>query len=149
MRLWRISNHADLSGTGGLRFSARWHTRGRPIVYAAEHPAGALSEFLVHIDLEDFPESFQLITIDIDDAVPTPTIEPHRLPASWINDATISRKLGDTWLAAASSSLLLRVPSVIVPDTWNVLINPGHPDAGKMRIVKTEKVPLDRRLARR
>lgn len=148
MLLWRISNYADLSGAGGLRHSARWHTKGRPIVYTAEHPAGALSEFLVHLDWADIPKMFQLVTVDVDDSVTAEHIEPRRLPKGWTAEIGISRTIGDEWLARCSS-LLLRVPSVLVPGAFNMLINPSHPDAHKMRIAKSEKVPLDRRLARR
>lgn len=148
MRLWRISNYNDLSGEGGFRGSARWHNKGRPIIYASEHPAGALSEMLAHIDLDDFPGTFQLITIDIEADVQVITIEPLRLPPGWTTDAGATRAIGDNWLAAGAS-LLLRVPSAIIPDAWNMLVNPGHPDASRMRIVKTEKVPLDRRLIKR
>ena len=145
MRLWRISNYADLSGIGGIRYSARWHTKGRPIIYAAEHPAGALCEFLVHLDREDIPDTFQLITIDIDDRVRPEDVATDRLPRGWTNDLHVTRALGDAWLAAGRS-LLLRVPSTIVPDAYNVLINPMHPDSAKMRIVRIAKVPLDDRL---
>jgi RES domain-containing protein len=148
MRLWRISNYADLSGMGGVRFSARWHTRGRPILYAAEHPAGALVEFLAHLDLEDIPDNFQLITIEIDGAPDPATINPADLPNDWPSNRAVTREAGDRWLEAGES-LLLRVPSVLVPDARNVLINPAHPDVTRMRITKTEEIPLDHRLARR
>jgi RES domain-containing protein len=60
MALWRISNHADPSGRGGLTASARWHNQGRSIVYPAETPAGALIEILVHLEVREgrFPHSF-------------------------------------------------------------------------------------------
>jgi len=48
MELWRISNYADLSGGGGLQAAGRWHTRGKRIVYLADHPASAVLEMLVH-----------------------------------------------------------------------------------------------------
>lgn len=147
MRLWRISNHADLSGMGGFRFSARWHSKGRPILYTAEHPAGALTEFLAHIDLQDMPSTFQLITIDIDGAPPAPTVDPASLPADWTTNHAATRAIGDAWLKSGGS-LLLRVPSVLVPDAFNMLINPTHADAGRMRIAKSEKVPLDSRFGR-
>ena len=68
MRIWRISNHADLSGTGGLRASGRWHSRGRPIVYCGEHPAAVLLEALVHLEVslpEELPDSYQLLEIEV------------------------------------------------------------------------------------
>ena len=146
MRLWRISNYADLSGTGGVRFAARWHSKGRPILYAAEHPAGALAEFLAHLDLEDIPDAFQLITIATD-AEPA-GLNSTDLPPDWTANRAATRAIGDGWLKSGSS-LLLRVPSVLVPDACNVLVNPQHPDAGRLRSLKSERVPLDQRLARR
>lgn len=147
MKLWRISNYSDLSGAGGLRYSARWHTKGRPVIYAAEHPAGALSEFLVHIDLEDMPNSFQLVTIELDDDIEAIKLEPDQLPKGWITDTRISRAVGDEWLKFGTS-LLLRIPSVIIPDAYNILINPSHSDMNKLNVTKVERVPLDYRLGR-
>lgn len=147
MRLWRISNYADLSGIGGLRYSARWHTKGRPIFYSAEHPAGALTEFLVHLDREDMPDSFQLLTIELDEDVSIERIEATELSAEWIADERITRQVGDDWLARGASPLL-RVPSAIVPEAYNMLINPRHPEAVRMRITGTARVPLDDRLKR-
>ncbi len=145
MRLWRISDYADLSGEGGRLFSARWHTQGRPIVYCAEHPAAALTEILVHLDWDLLPDSFQLLTIDIDDPVSLEQIESESLPPRWRTDVNATRARGDEWLARGSS-LLLRVPSLIMPDVWNVLLNPSHPAAPSARIVKAEPFPLDGRL---
>ena len=147
MKLWRISNYSDLSGAGGLRYSARWHTKGRPVIYAAEHPAGALSEFLVHIDLEDMPNSFQLVTIELGDDIEAIKLEPDQLPKGWITDTRISRAVGDEWLKFGTS-LLLRIPSVIIPDAYNILINPSHSDMNKLNVTKVERVPLDYRLGR-
>jgi RES domain-containing protein len=144
VRLWRISNYVDLSGIGGLKASARWHTKGRPVLYAAEHPAGALSEFLVHLDYENMPEHFQLLTIEIDDDAAAENLAPVELKADWIKELAVTRKIGDRWLAGGKS-LLLRVPSVIVPEAFNVLINPLHRDVAKMRVVNSMKVPLDAR----
>ena len=58
MRLWRISNYADLAGTGGLVDNARWHSKGRRIVYLADSPASALLELLVRFDVpvDEWPE---------------------------------------------------------------------------------------------
>lgn len=148
MRLWRISNYADLSGLGGLRFSARWHSKGRPVLYTAEHPAGALAEFLVHIDLEDMPEHFQLLTINVESSVEPANLKPDDLGAGWISNIALTRQAGDHWLKQGKG-LLLRVPSVLVPGAFNMLINPQHPDAASMRIVSAAKVPLDSRFGRR
>ncbi len=59
----------------------------------------------------------------------------------------MTRPFGDEWLRAGRTALL-RVPSAIVPATWNVLLNPQHPDNAKVRIVRTHEQPIDRRLIR-
>ena len=71
MNLWRISNHVTLSGEGGMRASARWHSRGRPIVYLAESPAGAMLETLVHLQgrRDRLPRTYTLLAIVAPDIV--------------------------------------------------------------------------------
>ncbi len=144
MRLWRISNYADLSGIGGLQASGRWHNKGKLIIYAAEHPAGAMLEMLVHVNWATLPKTFQLIAMDA--AEPT-TVDSTELPPNWMNDEQQCRNIGDAWLQA-KSSLLRRVPSAILPDTFNYLINPLHPQIASLKIHKANKIPLDPRLAR-
>ncbi|MBI1867779.1 MAG: RES family NAD+ phosphorylase [Methylocystis sp.] len=144
MRLWRISNFTDLAGAGGILFPARWHSAGRPILYAAESPAGALLEILVHLDREDMPEDFQLIEIEVETAGAVETIVPETLPTTWRSDHAITRAIGDKWLKEARG-LVLRVPSLLAPRTWNFLLDPQHGDASKMRIATTERFPFDGR----
>ena len=72
MVLWRISNFADLKGIGGLRAPGRWHFAGQPVVYLAEHPAGALLETLVHQEIggtADLPDTYQLLKVEVDDGI--------------------------------------------------------------------------------
>ena len=59
VKLWRISNYADLAGRGGQLAEGRWHSRGRPILYCAEAPSGALIEFPVHLPRDLMPSHFQ------------------------------------------------------------------------------------------
>lgn len=143
MHLWRISNYADLDGIGGLKAAGRWHSKGRPIVYTSEHPAGALSEMLVHLDRADFPDNFQLLKIRVPDGL---EFERARVPRTgWKSGVDTTRRIGDRWLIT-NKSLLLRVPSVIVPEAYNVLINPLHRDITKLKIIGKRMVPLDERL---
>ena len=147
MTLWRIGNHATLDGAGGLRASGRWHTRGARVVYCAPNPASALLEILVHaeIEIEDIPVAFRWLEIDAPDSVAVGTVDPGLLGPSWGSQPAATRRLGDQWLAA-SRSALLRVPSAIVPETWNVLINPLHPGAARIRVVRVHQQTVDRRL---
>ena len=150
MILWRISNHADLSGRGALQASARWHTAGHPVVYLAENPASALLEILVHLetDLDHLPDRYQLLRIHADDDLPFQTIDPATLPPAWTGSEFATRARGDAWLAARQTALL-RLPSAILPETWNWLLNPRHPEAGRVRIEQSQHHAFDTRLFHR
>jgi len=146
MFLWRISNHEGLDGRGGLLASARWHTQGRPIVYLAMSPAGALVEVLVNLELDAarLPRSYTLLKVEAPDDIPMMRVEPASLPEGWRTDPAISRARGDDWLAGGESALL-EVPSAMLPDTFNVLLNPAHADAAHIRVVSQLAYPYDRR----
>ena len=147
MTLWRISNHTTLDGAGGLRASGRWHSRGARIVYCAPNAASALLEILVHaeIEIEDIPIAFRWLEIDVPDSIAADAADPGLLGPAWRTQPAATRRLGDQWLAS-SRSALLRVPSAIVPETWNVLINPLHADATRIRVVRVHQQTVDRRL---
>jgi RES domain-containing protein len=145
MRLWRISDFDDLAGLGGLVAPARWHSMRRPLVYLADHPASALIEVLVHleVDRDDLPATYQLLAVDIPDSVPHADAEA--LPPDWRSDGRITQQAGDDWLQAGATALL-RVPSAIVPQAWNWLLNPRHSDAAQARVVEVTRVVFDPRL---
>lgn len=149
MILWRISNHTALDGRGGLYASGRWHTEGRPVVYLAENPAAALLEILAHLELDpaQLPKSYRLLKAEAPEDLPTKTILPSALPRKWISDQIITRTVGDEWLAS-KNTVLLRVPSVIVPETFNVLLNPEHAEADRIQVLWHEEYPWDARLLR-
>ncbi len=148
MIVWRISNHLDLSGKGGLRAAARWHNAGAPVVYTASSPASALLEVLVHLELGDpvnLPDSYQLLKVDVPDNLPIAEVDEASLSADWRNNLDESRVLGDKWLSEFETALL-SVPSAIVPHTQNYLINPAHRDTKKIKIKSHGSFPFDFRL---
>ena len=148
MNIWRISNHRDLAGAGGLRAGGRWHSPGRAIIYCAEHPASALLEILAHLDVANLaalPDGYQLLEIDVPDAVDIESLPTHALTLKWQSDDASTQAIGDRWLASRSSALL-RVPSALVPKVWNYLINPSHPAAALLKITAAARYPFDTRL---
>jgi RES domain-containing protein len=147
--LWRISNHLSLAGDGALRSSGRWHTRGRRIVYCAENPAAALLEILVHFEIEirDLPARYRLLKISTPDDVALERVSLDDLPKEWPGKLAVTRTVGDAWLARGATALLT-VPSAIVPDTFNVLVNPAHPDAKRMIVARASEHVIDPRLLR-
>ena len=150
MRLWRISNYADLSGEGGRRRSGRWHSGGLPVVYLAEHPALALLEDLVHLegDVDDVPDTYQLLEIDVSGDVAMGSVDTAGLGASdadWRTSLAATRMIGDDWLKGGRT-VLLRIPSVILPKSTDVLLNPAHADARRVKVVEITRPAYDRRL---
>lgn len=147
MILWRVSNYQNLDGMGGLYVSGRWHTKGHPIVYCTLNPATALLETLVHmeIDSEDRPERFQVLRIEGPDTLSIERIEAAALATNWAEDLASTQSIGDRWLSEGRSPLL-HVPSVLVPETWNVLINPQHAEANRLKITMTYEHAFDARL---
>src|SRR5947207_939179 len=132
MVLWRISRHRDLSGTGGLKAAGRWHYAGHPIVYLAGSPSAALLEVCVHTSANDVPPEFTLLKIE-GTVAEVVVINLEDLPPDWMTRIEVTRDLGTAWLRN-NQSVLLQVPSAIVPETANFLFNPGHAGAAKFRI---------------
>jgi RES domain-containing protein len=147
--LWRVSNYASLEGIGGLYVSGRWHTNGHPVVYCSEDPSTALLETLVHIeiDAEDRPENFQVLKIESSQEVSIEPVDVEKLGSKWRSDLARTRRAGDEWLQSVRS-LLLEVPSVLVPERRNYLINPFHPNMKKLRISAHYTHLFDQRLLR-
>jgi RES domain-containing protein len=136
---WRICRRpfADLSGEGARLYGGRWNSPGRPLVYAAETAALAVLEVRVHLDLDwdVLPDDYVLMAIDLGHLVPE---DCHELPP-------VPRATGDAWLRSGRSALL-RVPSSIVPESRNVLINPARPEAAAVEIRSVRAFVFDPRL---
>jgi RES domain-containing protein len=145
LTLWRISFYEALDGIGAFRGGGRWNSRGRHAVYLADSPAGAMLETLVHLPLDesDWPNRYKLLRVEIAGAA-----EPVDLPpplTDWQENLAATQRIGDAWLAERWSALA-RVPSAIVPFTWNYLLNPSHPDAAKAKAVEATEHLYDPRL---
>jgi RES domain-containing protein len=145
MVLWRVSRHRDLKGAGGLRAPGRWHERGLPVVYLAESPAGALLEACAHAAANDVPPRYTLLAIEVDARVSMESLDVSTLPANWPEHLAKTREIGSAWLRAGRTALL-RIPSALVPATFNVMLNPLHSDAARLRIQSAVKYPFDPRI---
>jgi RES domain-containing protein len=141
--IWRISKHASLDGIGGTLAPGRWHSAALPILYGATHPSTCLLEIIVHMDIdpEDRPLNFQLLKIEAPDNVSIEQLPRNR----FMTRQSSSQAFGNEWLRERRS-LLLEVPSILVPEASNLLVNPLHAEAHLLRIVKIYKHPFDPRL---
>jgi RES domain-containing protein len=153
VELWRIAVDTpayqadDLTGRGAELTGGRWNPQGTPAIYASTTQALACLETLVHIAVP-LPLNRYLVRVsattrawdarvifDPDQHVGWDAVPPGQVSINW----------GAGWLASAAS-LLAAVPSVVVPDEFNVLINPRHPDIAKVRAKKLRKWVFDPQL---
>lgn len=147
--VWRIvdpKHAADaFSGIGAEILGGRFNSKGRRLVYTAGSVSLALLELLVQANkrsrLREYlciPATFDASQVEVHDA---------DLPNGW--DARpythVSQHFGDRWLEE-ERSLVLRVPSVVVPQEYNYLINPAHPEMGTVEIGDAFPAPFDDRL---
>jgi RES domain-containing protein len=144
---WRFSRYETLDGRGGLLASARWHTRGQEILYCAPNPATAVLEILVHSQVREALAltRHRFIKLDIPDDVSKDSVDEAQLPTDWSRRVSVTRAWGDRWLREGRAAVLT-VRSVLVPETYNLIINPRHTDAARIKRVTSFPYPLDPRL---
>lgn len=156
--LWRIATDTrtytadDMSGTGAKISGGRWNDLGENLVYASESRALACLETIVHLNAGGLPFNRYLVEIEVPDEVwqAAQIADASTLPVGWDAEPAglESIRYGSAWIAGAGSALLL-VPSVIVPEERNTLINPLHPDASRIKARKRRRWLYDPRLDRR
>jgi RES domain-containing protein len=158
MRLWRLFDHQTpwakvsdfdpLDGSGGLFAASRWNFQGTRMVYLASSPSLCVLETLAHVSPTEFGER-KLLELDI----PETSIEDvsEALFIQLLRDAPkgeseqTTREYGSRW-AKEGRSLLLRVPSIVVPVEKNYLLNPLHPSSQGIKLVKEDIIRLDKRI---
>jgi len=149
-RIAKTRSIRDLSGTGARVYGGRWNRKNIPIVYTSENRSLATLEFLVHVPLSLLPNNLSIACLEIPDDIFVEQISIAVLPKNWRDYPAPPElaDLGSEW-AIAMRSLLLRVPSVVVLDEFNILINPIHPDMDRVVITRVESFIFDRRLLRK
>ena len=149
MLVWRIcrAGHQELDGEGSRLHGGRWNSEGVSVIYTSSTLALSALEYLVHVDIEDAPDDLVAMAIDVPDDAGEEIVPVDDLPGDWnrLPDHPACAGWGDQW-AAEGTALLLRVPSAVVPEESNLLINPDHPRAGDVRVVSTRPFAFDSRL---
>ena len=154
IRAWRIATDApdytadDLGGAGAKLSGGRWNRPGKPLVYCASNISLAVLETFIHLRASGLPLNRYLVALSIPEPVWARATDLRTPPVGWdaIPTGKVSLDLGDAWLEACRSALMI-VPSVIVGEEWNVLLNPLHPDARQIGASKVRKWTYDPRLA--
>jgi RES domain-containing protein len=135
----------DLSGTGAKLFGGRWNSAGIPVLYSTENISLAVLEILVRADKHTVPDSYHLIKINIPGTATATPITIEKLKKSWRDDIGYTQWMGDEFLKS-NEGLLLKVPSAIVDQENNYLLNTNHKDFQKVKIQQTSPFNFDKRL---
>lgn len=155
MRLYRLAKERkghyladDLSGNGAAIAGGRWNPRGMRVLYTCCHASTSLLEALVHMSGLLPAGGFFLVTLEVPDTVHDDAYQPD-LPDDWAvlsQDPESTARIGQVWLEAGEQ-LAMRVPSVICPTDFNLLLNPLHADfASSVKVISKEAFALDPRL---
>lgn len=150
IKAWRIVKTrlaaSAFDGEGARRFGGRFNSVGIPAVYTAGTRSLAILEMLVHIGDEQVLPSYSICLAEFEESL-VERLNVKDLPANWQDDPPPPDllALGDSWTASMKSAIL-QVPSVIVPNENNYLINPRHPDFHRIRIGPPVPFTFDERL---
>ncbi len=139
-RVYRVcrSIHVALDGEGAKLVGGRWNSAGHAVVYMAQSISLAVLENLVHMAKEDFPVGYVQVSAVI----------PHDVRILTEDDLTRApeaQETGDLWLASLASAVL-RVRSAVIPDEFNFLLNPRHPEFIKITLELPVPFVFDERL---
>ncbi len=151
MLLWRIVKNrhaaAAFDGEGARRFGGRWNSVGTPMAYCSSTLSLAALEILVHLEVMDLGTSRVSVQVDVPADIPLPQVKRQDLPSHWrsIPAPPELAFLGDQWIQS-EESLLLAVPSAIIPQENNILLNPRHPNFSRLIFQDPEPFLLDPRL---
>jgi len=146
-RLTREKFAHSLSGKGAAIKGARWNSVGVELIYTASNRSLAMAEVAVHFTLATLPADYVMVSLEIPDDIPYLQIEPGDLPTNWkeFPHPSSTQIFGDTFVFE-NIFCILKIPSVVTQGDYNLLINPKHPDFAKIRIMRIEKFPFDKRI---
>ena len=150
---WRIVKtrlaSSAFDGEGARRFGGRFNSVGVPVIYTAGSRSLAILEMIVHIGDERVLPSYSLCSVRFENSI-IEQLTLSELPATWQDTPSPPEALalGDAWISS-KRSVVLEVPSVVVPDEKNYLINPTHPDFSQIKIGTPVPLSFDKRLLKR
>jgi RES domain-containing protein len=147
MILYRFSRseYANyISGEGARLKGGRWNSKGFAVIYTSSAISLSLLELLIHSASYDEIQTNVLMQIEAPD-ISIKSLTNTSLKQNWQNDIEYSRFIGNEFLKN-KESLLLKVPSAIIPDEYNILINPEHPGFKKVSLASAKIFEFDARL---
>jgi len=139
------SRYPIFSGDGAQRIGGRCNIVGRSVIYAFQNLSCAMLELRVHLNGLPLPDTHKYIKITSSSAVSTEELSL-RVFQSWdVSSDANSKKYGNNWLEE-KRSLILIVPSIVIPQEKNIIINPNHQEFKKLEASKPRSMAWDKRL---
>ena len=153
MIVYRIEREKYLKTTlqslgAALSSGFRWNSMNTRLVYTSQSRALATLEVSVHLDLsEDLPNDRHYVEINIPDSLPIMEVQIDDLPFNWNfkPPTKTTQIIGDDFVLY-NQAAVLKVPSSIVAEEYNFLLNPFHPDFKKIKVVQTQNMQFDSRI---
>lgn len=148
MLVWRLcrEEYADLSGIGASLYGGRWNSPGHAVVYTSSTLSLSFVEIIPGLRKGVIPLGFVSILIDIKDNISKTELSLKDFPPDWRTEKSKRwfTETGDRWLQAHETALFI-VPSAIIPEEKNILINPHHPESAFIRIKTVSPFQIDER----
>ena len=134
-------------GEGAFRFGGRWNSRGTRILYTAGSLSLAALEMLVHLNNEEILLAYSFATAEFDENLILSVEDFRTIPENWSASPPLLeiQQIGDEW-KREMASVVLKVPTSVVPVEFNYLINVEHPEFSKVKLGKPQTFTFDERL---
>ena len=149
MRVWRICSkkHQRFDGEGARLYGGRWNHVGTSVVYTSGSLSLAALELFVHVDIDIAPDDLDAVQADVPNSLAMETIKIEGLPKNWRRYPAPEalQDIGTAWATKASTAILA-VPSAVIPEELNYLLNPAHRDFKRIRIQKPIPFHFDPRM---
>ena len=151
LRVWRLCNQkwaaTAFDGQGAKDYGGRWNPIGTAVVYTSSSLALAALETLVHLGVRKSPLAYVSIPADIPSTVTMTRIDLNDLPTDWKQDPSPLSldSIGEKW-ARQNETAILVVPSSVIEEEVNYLLNPNHPDFAQITIGQAKPFHFDPRL---
>ncbi len=150
LKVYRITHKKWADKLVASGYAARWNSHGFYVIYTAENRSLACLENLFHRNGFGSDNDYFIMTINIPNTVVITKIETTELPAGWNlpneNAHLLCRSFGDNWIKSQKSCCLI-VPSAIIENEKNILINPNHKDFDKVKLSLSQPFSFDNRLS--
>ena len=150
LQAWRLVHrkyvHNAFSGEGARLAGGRWNLEGSAVVYTAGSLSLALLEIIVHLEFKEALKLYKAIPVEIPEALLL-VIDPSRLLDGWSASPpqSCTQFIGNCWVEGMASAVL-KVPSAIIPNEFNYLLNPAHPEFGQIKPGAPIDLPIDPRV---